>query len=59
MKITDHSGSISITAFGKFTDMIDEVYEDGKEDQFIRGNGENDKTDSISSNAFKIVLTPI
>ena len=59
IKITDFSGSILITAFRKYADMIYNVYEDGKEFYVTRRYGENDITNSIYSNGFKIVLTPI
>ena len=58
MKITDYSGSISITAFGKYADMVYEDDEDWKEFYVTIGYGENDKNSSINSNTSKIVLTP-
>ena len=59
MKITDYSGSLSITTFGKHAELLSKIYEDGKEYYVGNKSDPNAMTASINNNAFKIHFLPI
>ena len=59
MKITDYSGSLSITTFGKHAELLSKIYEDGKEYYVGNKSDPDAMTASINNNAFKIHFLPI
>ena len=59
MKITDYSGSSSITTFGKHAELLNKIYEDGTEYYVANESHPNAMTASINNNAFKIHFIPI
>ena len=59
MKITDYSGSLSITTFGKHAELLSKIYEDGMGYYVGNKSDPNAMTASINNNAFKITFIPI
>ena len=59
MKLSDYSGSISITTFGKYAERVSKVYEDGKDYYISKTDDQNNITASINNNAYKVLFFPV